>query len=78
MGAGKEQVSAEQAGEISERSFRPLISLWAAGHKSNKESKVEQWEGRSSFQTKASKQIKLERQCHKQESALQIVALTTN
>lgn len=65
---------AEQTGEISERSFSPVISLWAAGHKSNKESNRE---GRSSFQTKASSKLKPKRQCYKQESALQVVTLTT-
>lgn len=32
MGAGKEKVSAERAGEISERRFSPVISPWAASH----------------------------------------------
>lgn len=42
MGARKEKVSAERAGKISERSFSPVILLQAAGHMSNKESKIEQ------------------------------------
>ena len=42
MGAGKEKVSAERAGEISERSCSPGISPCAASHMRNKENKTEQ------------------------------------
>ena len=41
MGAAKEKVSAERAGEISERSCSPGISLCATSRMKNKENKIE-------------------------------------